>query len=461
MRLIYFALFGTVFSIIFININVRAQGSSALTVFVSSTLKVNANPVWVVAADVNGDGKPDLICANIGVYPSDGTMTIFTNNGTGDFGFEHMIAGIAPEMFAAADVNGDGKPDLIGVGGPELLILTNNGSGSFGSNATYFIGNPPTAPDFVTTADVNGDSNLDLIVAITKGPSTPGTLMVLTNNGSGIFGSNATYTVGEIPVCVTTADINGDGKPDLICANHYSGTLTMLTNDGSGLFVSNATLNVGFDVNYVVAADVNGDGKPDLVCANLGPTLTVWTNNGCGVFGSNATYSVGAVGPRCVVAADVNGDGKVDLICVSDTSSSPLTVLTNNGTGGFGLYATLGVGHFPGCVVAADVSGNGRPSLITANAGFETSGEEYGSLTILSQVNVAPPLLNIMPTGINTLTLSWSSFFPGFALETNTDLTTTNWGPANYTILTNSGTNESATITSSPSGKLFFRLNSN
>jgi len=120
------------------------------------------------------------------------------------------------------------------------------------------------------------------------------------------------YTVGGAPACVVVADINGDGKLDLICANSASNTLTLLTNSGSGVFGSNATLTVGKGPFCVVAADINRDGKLDLITANSGDnTLTLLTNNGRGVFGSNATLSVGAA-PPWVVAADINGDGKFD-----------------------------------------------------------------------------------------------------------------------------------------------------
>ena len=81
----------------------------------------------------------------------------------------------------------------------------------------------------------------------------------------------------------------------------------------------------------------------DLISANAGDnTLTVLTNNGSGGFGSNATLNVGSY-PYCVVAADVNGDGKLDLISANSTALGTLTVLTNNGSGGFGYNATLTV----------------------------------------------------------------------------------------------------------------------
>jgi hypothetical protein len=105
------------------------------------------------------------------------------------------------------------------------------------------------------------------------------TLTVLTNNGSGGFGSNATYTVGGGPTCVVAADVNGDGKLDLISAGTGSSTLTVLTNDGNGGFVTAFSPAIGSGSYSVVAADVNGDGKLDLMSANShANTLTVLTN---------------------------------------------------------------------------------------------------------------------------------------------------------------------------------------
>lgn len=116
---------------------------------------------------------------------------------------------------------------------------------------------------------------------------------------------------------------------DLVCANSGSSTLTVLTNNGSGHFGFNATLNVGSGPQSVVAADVNGDGKLDLISANFnGNTLTVLTNNGYGGFGSNTTIQTQIYTPASVAVADVNGDGKMDLI-YADTGDQEVGVLTN------------------------------------------------------------------------------------------------------------------------------------
>jgi hypothetical protein len=295
----------------------------------NAIINVGAGPYCVVAADVNSDGKSDLITANRAAR----TLTVLTNNGNGGFGSNvtlnvgHFFA----QCVVAADIKGHRNLDLITANFDSTLsVLTNNGSGGWGSNATLAAGYSST---WVVAVDINGDGKPDLIAA--DDTASPISLTVLTNNGNGAFGFNATLDGGGYPWHVTAADINGDGKPDLITANAGAGglgitlnTLTVLTNDGSGGFGSNATLTVGTQPACVVAVDVNGDGKLDLTCANSADgTLTVLTNNGSGTFGANATLRVGWQ-PMYVMAADVNGDGKPDLIC-ANYSGNTLTVLIN------------------------------------------------------------------------------------------------------------------------------------
>jgi len=271
----------------------------------------------------------------------------------------------------AAFTNVDGRVDLVTANYDfnTLTVLTNDGTGNFGSNATYNVG---VGPGSVAAADVNGDGYVDLICA-NLGTNT---LTVLTNDGTGNFVLASSPIVGLSPYSVVAADVNGDGHVDLICGSGSFNGMTVLTNDGSGNFGSNATYAVSDIVQSVTIADVNGDGYVDLIRANGGlSSLSVFTNNGSGGFTLSSSPGVGS-SPVSVCAADVNGDGKVDLI-TANYDGGTLTVLTNNGSGGFVLETNITVGNHPAFVTAADFNGDGKVDLICANQ-FPNS-----SLTVL------------------------------------------------------------------------------
>jgi hypothetical protein len=427
--------------------------------FTTNTYPVGSGP-YVFTADVNGDGRLDLITANYNTN----TLTLLTNNGNGGFGFYATLkVGNNPGFVLAADVNGNGKLDLItaNFGDNTLTVLTNNGSGIYGSNATLTVGG---GPQNIVAADVNGDGYLDLINA---NYTSPGTLTVYTNNGSGRFTLASTLTVGSYPAWVCAADVNGDGYVDLISASYKGSngnTLTVLTNNGHGVFGFNARLAVGSAPVTLVAADVNGDGKPDLISANNGTdTLTVLTNNGSGVFGFSATLVL-ADSPEGLSAIDLNGDGKLDLISanggtyvgIDPGSENTITILTNNGSGVFGSNATLIVGIGPDCVSAADVNADGKPDLIISNYKDNT-------VTVLMNTSIFPPpttnpMLTLKHQGRN-MCVAWPSVSPGWSLQETPNLTRSNWLPSGYGgyPIADDGTNKSLTFPCSV-GNLFFRL---
>jgi hypothetical protein len=208
----------------------------------------------VRAADLNGDNKVDLVTGN---------GSVLTNTGNGTFVLASS-SGISALSIALADLNGDGAPDLIEATGSSLIILTNAGKGVFHALVTNTL--PMTWPGTICAADVNHDRYMDIVVPVYD--STQGTnIIVLTNNGEGILGLNAAYTVSKGPWCVTAADVNGDGWIDLISSENFSHA-TILTNDASGHFVVAASLIVGVEARSVIAADFDGDGRLDVVTAN-------------------------------------------------------------------------------------------------------------------------------------------------------------------------------------------------
>ncbi|HSN01231.1 MAG TPA: FG-GAP-like repeat-containing protein, partial [Rudaea sp.] len=200
------------------------------------TFATGTAPYSVTAADLNGDGKPDLIAAN----RSDNTVSVLLNTtapgaATHSFAAQQTFAtGLTPFSVTAADLNGDGKPDLIVANQNSntvsvLLNTTAPGAAlpSFAALQTFATGAGPAS---VSAADLNGDGKPDLIVV--NASDTVSVLLNTTASGpaTSSFAVQQTFATGTAPIAVTTADLNGDGKPDLIVANHDDNTVRILFN---------------------------------------------------------------------------------------------------------------------------------------------------------------------------------------------------------------------------------------
>ena len=369
-------------------LNTTAPGAATPSFAAQQTFATGSAPVSVTAADVNGDGRPDLIVANA----TDGTVSVLLNTtapgaATPSFAAQQTFAaGNVPNSVTAADVNGDGKPDLIVANANDstvsvLLNTTVPGAAtpSFAAQQTFATGSFPVS---VTAADVNGDGKPDLIVANENG-NTVSVLLNTTLPGAATpsFAAQQTFATGSVPVSVTAADVNGDGKPDLIVANSNDNTVSVLLNTttpgaATPSFAAQQTFATGGGPASVTAADVNGDGKPDLIVANENDnTVSVLLNTtapGAATpsFAAQQTFATGSV-PSSVTAADVNGDGKPDLI-VANSNDSTVSVLLNTtlpgaATPSFAAQQTFATGSAPISVTAADVNGDGKPDLIVAN----------------------------------------------------------------------------------------------
>jgi len=432
----------TLIAICILNLGAGAQVSFNLS---SSPVVGNGtsgnNTDSVAAGDVNGDGSIDLISANY----SDNSLTVVTNIGNGQFILSNTYqVGAGPACVTAVDINGDGKVDLLSANTADntISVLTNTGSGGFVLSSNYVVGAGPT---WITTADVNGDGSKDLISA----NYNDSTVTVLTNNGAGEFSIAGTYQVGFGPVCVIAADILGNGKLDLITANWGGGggdgnTLTVLTNDGTGNFAMGYTLTVGAGTRSVAAADVNGDGKIDLISGDmLANTLTVLTNSGNGGFSVSGVYQVGTW-PSSVGAADLNGDGIPDLYC-PNRNDNTVSVLTNNGSGGFVSAGAFPVDNHPYNATAADVNGDGNIDLITANQySFDlsvlTNGTPFPANRILITAQPQSTTNNLGDTVIlsgsstNSGLLSYQWYFDNNPVNnaTNTSLMISNIQQSNF-----------------------------
>jgi hypothetical protein len=236
----------------------------------------------VVVGDFNGDGIPDLATDNL----EQNSVSILLGKGDGTFNPPVTISlgNNDPYWITSGDFNGDGKLDLVVVnaGNPGTVgILLGNGDGTF---QPMLVGpNVGAYPIFVTAADLNGDGKLDLVV--TDQPEAADNVQVVLGNGDGTFQPAVAYTGGHAPQSAAVADFNGDGLPDIALANAgpsgYTGSVVLFTGTGGGAFKLEASAGAGSNPYFVIAADFNGDGKPDLAVANIdGNNVSILLNTG-------------------------------------------------------------------------------------------------------------------------------------------------------------------------------------
>jgi len=385
------------------------------------------NPYSVAVADVNGDGTLDLIIANEQQSKTDpaGSISVMLGKGSGAFhkAVNYSSGGESAYSIAVADVNGDGKLDLVVANGclgsncatGSVGVLLGKGDGTFEKVVTYRSGAASVFGSHLAVGDLNGDGKLDLAVATTGsgcGNGCPhGLVAVLLGNGDGTFKKARTYPTGGFDAIgwVAIADVNGDKKPDLVVANYCAtecsyppaeGSVSVLLGKGDGTFRTAKTYPSGGNGTASVAvADVNKDGKPDLLVANCGPlacgpgspggNVGVLIGNGNGTFKPVVNYPA-ANSPFNVVAADMNNDGNLDIVVSNWGTPNPgsndgaVTVLLGKGNGTFRPAQTFPSGGAEAPSVAvADVNKDGRLDVVLACVADTLNQSSTGVVTVL------------------------------------------------------------------------------
>lgn len=286
------------------------------------------NPSRIATGDFNSDGRADLLVVRSGDNTNDfGGATIFLGNGDGTFSRGQTLApGKNPVSVAVSDLNADHKLDLIFVNSTDdsATILMGNGDGTFQSAVAYAVEGSPFA---VAVTDINQDGRSDL--AVFWGISADFFL----GNGDGTFQKGPTAIAGSLQVFTIIGDFNRDGKSDLIqggCEFLHPKNCFASIRLGNG----DATFQPGTPIPYIheaVAADLDGDGKLDLVdTASDATQFTVFLGNGDGTFQKPLTFAAGT-SPVIGYVADFNGDKAPDLVAVN-SSTNAINVLLNTGT---------------------------------------------------------------------------------------------------------------------------------
>lgn len=317
----------------------------------------------VVAADLNGDGRPDLIY-------STGTdlVGVLVNEGDKHFTAALYQAVHHVNTLATGDVDGDGDLDIVT---PGVSVLINDGKGKFALPVSYHAAGQSSA---VTVADLNGDGRLDIASANDRADDGNGNgdVTVLMNAGGAVFASPVHYDAGVIPGTVTAGDLDGDGYSDLIVGTQCG--FNILRNTGTGTFAPPLRRDREMIFPLVSLADLNGDGRKDLVVSDrIGWKVNVLMNNAAQGLSPSVTYQVAGVVD--VGVGDFNDDGRPDLV-TSNTRFNTVSLLLNGATG-FGTPLNYDLSFSGSGIAVADFDGDGASDIALG------SGDSTGGVRIL------------------------------------------------------------------------------
>ncbi len=439
----------------------------------------SSNAYGVVIADFDGDGKPDFVVTN----NSGASISVYRNTSTtgsiSSSSFASPVSfttGANPAYLKVADLDRDGKLDIVvaNSGSGTISIFKNTcstgsiTSSSFAAKVDFSAGSNPFD---IAVADFDGDGKPDL--AVTNSVSTSNTISVLKNTTtagsitSSSFSSAITFGTGSIPVKIVAADFDGDGKPDLAVTNNSSNSVSVFLNTSStgsissSSFANKVDFTTGTNPRGIFAADMDNDGKFDIVVTNrTSNNISVFRNTSTagtissGSFAAQDTFTTG-ISPYDVTMGDVDGNGKPDFI-ITNFGATSISVLRNIGsTGSISAstftakkdYATGGTGG-PYGVAIGDLDGDGKPDIIVANA------NSSGSVSIFHD-NLLLPITNAGQVCVGSTKLladsttggTWTSGATGIATISSTGLVTAISGGMAIVTYTVSGSYDTALIT--------------
>ena len=289
----------------------------------------------VAVDDLDGDGKLDIAATNL----SSNKISIFRNTtGGSELSFAAKVdssSGSSTQAIAIGDLDGDGKPEIavVNSSAATVSILRNTssvGTLSFAARVTF---TTDLQPYSIAIGDVDGDGKFDLVTCNANG----GNISVLRNTTTTVgmlsFATKVDFTAGGFPFWAKLGDIDGDDKLDIVVVDQGANKVSVLRNtsiSGTPSFANKVDFTTGTTPRRVSLADLDGDGKPEMVVSNLDAyTLSIFKNNstsGTLSFDSKVDFTTGSgavnLGPLESSLGDLNGDGKPEIAVVNQGQNS-------------------------------------------------------------------------------------------------------------------------------------------
>ena len=351
--------------------------------FDTKVFPVGKGPTFIAVADVNHDGKPDLIVAN----GDDSSLSVLLGDGKRNFTpapGSPFTCGKGPSDIAVADMNGDGNPDLViaNTGTPYITILLGDGKGGFkpSSHSPFATDSHPHVHG-VAVGDFMGDGK-PAVVTDSWGRDE---VLLIPSDGQGnlilpgkIFHADLHSDSG-----VRAADFDHHGNLDIVTTTQRDGAVGLLLGDGKGGFrrATGSPFLAGEQTWSFTVDDINRDGNPDVISfpyerdlrdsSQLGVTVLLGDGKGGLTKMPGSPFSLaGCRGPDRVAAGDVNGDGLRDIV-VSCAQNDRLVLFLGSKNGGY-QRATREIQTGWSGIAVADLDGDGIDDIVVSNNAADT-----------------------------------------------------------------------------------------